>query len=281
MRSDQVALLFPARLDPQKRPTFLLDILRQLKRRAPSGWVCLIAGDGPQRRLIELLIRWHGLSRHVKLLGAIPAGEMARLYAASDVLVLPTQDEGISLALFEAMSMALPVVAADVGGQRELVTAEVGMLVPRTGDERAVYVDALTSLIADPERRRRLGAAGRHRIQTHFELSATVDDLVAALHRAIMLNQTAPRPGLTADAIEAATLSVIDDIRNERLQERLRGAPAAVPTASGRANPLRQAVGWVKRGLLRPVYYWALRNGLDFVVPMAGWLFRRLGWLLR
>ena len=46
-------------------------------------------------------------------------------------------------------------------------------------------------------------------------------------------------------------------------------------------TPVREIVGWIKRHLLRPVYYWALRNGLDFVVPMASWMFRRLGWLLR
>lgn len=140
----------PAQLDPQKRPTFLLEILSRLKRRVPNGWVCLIAGDGPQRRLVELLMRWYGLARHVKLLGAIPAAGMARLYAASDALVLPTQDEGISLALFEAMSMGLPVVAADVGGQRELVTDEVGVLVSPSKTERDAYVSAFADLIQTP-----------------------------------------------------------------------------------------------------------------------------------
>lgn len=278
---DQVALLFPARLDPQKRPTFLLEILSRLKRRVPNGWVCLIAGDGPQRRLVELLMRWYGLARHVKLLGAIPAAGMARLYAASDALVLPTQDEGISLALFEAMSMGLPVVAADVGGQRELVTDEVGVLVAPSKTERDAYVSAFADLIRDPDRRRRLGAAAQRRIREHFELSATVDDLLVALRRAIELNQTVPANRLAPADIQSMMLSVIDDVRQDRLQERLRGAPAGTPTPDGSRHPARETVGWFKRRVMRPVYYWALRNGLDFVVPLASWMFRRLGWLLR
>lgn len=281
LAQDQVALLFPARLDPQKRPTFLLEILSRLRRRVPNGWVCLIAGDGPQRRLLELLIRWHGLTRHVKLLGAIPADGMARLYAASDALVLPTQDEGISLALFEAMSMGLPVIAADVGGQRELVTDDVGVLVTPSNIERDAYVSAFADLIQDPERRRRQGAAARHRIREHFELSATIDDLLVVLGRAIDLNRTTPRARLAPSEIQSAMLGVIDDVRHDRLQERLRGAPAVAPTSDGSRHPVREIVGWIKRHLLRPVYYWALRNGLDFVVPMASWMFRRLGWLLR
>lgn len=281
LADDQVALLFPARLDPQKRPTFLLEILSRLKRHVPNGWVCLIAGDGPQRRLVELLIRWHGLTRHVRLLGAIPAHGMARLYAASDALVLPTQDEGISLALFEAMSMGLPVVAADVGGQRELVTDEVGVLVAQSNTERDSYVSAFADLIQDPERRRRQGAAARRRIREHFELSATVDDLLVALGRAIDLNRTATRNRLAPTEVQSIMLGVIDDVRHDRLQERLRGAPAGLPMPEGSRHPARDIIGWIKRRIMRPVYYWALRNGLDFVVPMASWMFRRLGWLLR
>lgn len=280
LQPDQVALLFPARLDPQKRPTFLLEILRHLKRRA-ANWVCLIAGDGPQRRLVEGLIRWHGLGRHVRLLGAIPPTEMPGLYTACDLLVLPTQDEGISLAIFEALSLGLPVVAADVGGQRELVTPEVGVLIPRDASELTAYVAAIADLIAEPERRHRMGAAGRERVREQFELAATTDVLVGALRRAIHLSQAAPRTRWSASAVEAATLSVIADVREERLQERLRGAPAATPLATDRRGFLQQVVGWIKRGVMRPIYYWALRNGLDFVVPLASWMFRRLGWLLR
>lgn len=280
LQPDQVALLFPARLDPQKRPAFLIEILRRLKRRA-ANWFCLIAGDGPQRRLVEGLIRWHGLGRHVRLLGAIPPTEMPGLYAACDVLVLPTQDEGISLAIFEALSLGLPIVAADVGGQRELVTPEVGVLIPRDAAETAAYVAAIADLIAEPDRRRRMGAAGRERVNDHFELTATTDVLVDALRRAIHLNQVAPRTRSSPKEVESATLSVIADVREERLQERLRGAPAATPPAGGRRGPLQHIIGGFKRRVMRPIYYWALRNGLDFVVPLASWMFRRLGWLLR
>jgi len=278
---DVPALLFPARLEPQKRPRFLLEILERLKRDG-QRFICLIAGDGPQRGLVESAIRRLHLEDVVHLLGSIPAEEMPALYAASDVVLLPTQNEGIALAVYEGMAMRLPVVAAAVGGQPELVTDETGYLIPLGEHEREHYVGAVAELLSDPARRAAMGAAGRQRIEAVFNIQATTDHFVSAVQRAIALNASAPRPRLEATEAQQLARRVADDIRHERLQERLRGG--RVDLAHVEASGQGRWRGWVyiaKKRVFRPIYYWAIRHGFDFIIPLTGRIYKSLHWLLK
>jgi hypothetical protein len=92
---------------------------------------------------------------------------------AADIYFLPSKMEGIALGSYEAMSCATVVVSADVGGQRELVTSACGYLISPSNmaEEAARYADLLIDLIQDPEKRTKMGLAGRDRIKTHFSLS--------------------------------------------------------------------------------------------------------------
>lgn len=278
---DTPVLLFPARLEPQKRPRLLLQILARLSRNG-RRFVCLIAGDGPQRSLVEAEVRRLKLSRHVRLLGAMPAEAMPQLYAAADILVLPSENEGISLAIYEGMTMGLPVVAAAVGGQRELVTDREGVLVAPGPRELEHYVAALDGLITDPQRRQELGAAARQRIVAGFTLDQMTDRLLAAFRQAEALNRDAQRPRLGHGPAQDLAERVADDLRHERLQERLRAG--SIDLAHEHAVASGRWRGWVyqaKKRFFRPAYYWAIQNGFDFVIPMVGRLYRRLNWLLK
>ncbi len=87
--------------------------------------------------------------------------------------MLPSLGEGISNTILEAMATALPVLATRVGGNAELVVAgETGMLVP-PGDVPAL-AQGLVALAGDPQTARRLGAAGRERVEQRFSLPAMV-----------------------------------------------------------------------------------------------------------
>lgn len=278
---DTAVLLFPARLDPQKRPRFLLQILSRLKDER-LRFLCLIAGDGPQRGLVEAGIRRYRLGDQVRLLGMLPAEEMPGLYAAADLIVLPTQNEGIALALFEGMAMGLPVVAAAVGGQPELVTDEAGILVPQDSNELDAYVEALTSLVSDPAKRRAMGAAARQRMLSAFNIQLMTDQMINAFGRARRFNTAEPRTRLTAAEAHPLTEQLADDIRHERLQERLRSGHLDPAHADAAASARWR--GWVylaKKNVFRPTYYWAIRHGFDFVIPLVGRIYRRFSWFLK
>jgi len=142
----------------------------------------VFAGDGPLRADLEACARRAGLGDRLRLLGF--RSDLARIYAALDVVVLPSHSEGMPLAALEAMAAARPVVASQVGGLPEVVVdGETGLLFP-PGNRRAL-VEALGALLADPGRRRRLGLSGRRRYEERFTL-ARMADAYAAIYRAAL-----------------------------------------------------------------------------------------------
>jgi glycosyltransferase involved in cell wall biosynthesis len=97
--------------------------------------------------------------------------DVAALLAGCDVFCLPSLAEGLPLVVLEAMLQARPVVATPVGGTAELVVdGETGVLVP-PGDAGAL-AHALSDLLADPARARRMGDAGRARVLAEFSEAA-------------------------------------------------------------------------------------------------------------
>ncbi|MBN2492760.1 MAG: glycosyltransferase [Planctomycetes bacterium] len=178
---DALAVGVVAGLKPVKNHALLIDAAADLVARHP-GLVLVFAGDGPLRADLEAHARGAGLGNRLRLLGF--RSDLARIYAALDVVVLPSHSEGMPLAALEAMAAARPVVASEVGGLPEVVVdGETGLLFP-PGDRRAL-VEALGALLADPGRRRRLGLNGRRRYEERFTL-ARMADAYAAVYRAAL-----------------------------------------------------------------------------------------------
>ena len=161
-------IAFAARLTRQKQPDVMAAALKALRDRGLE-FTSLVAGAGDYRRWLEKFIAQHGLDQ-VKLLGAVPSEEVREILAISDVYFLPSQNEGIALTLFEAMSMAVPTVAADVGGQAELVSPDCGILIQPGDSQIAEYADALQRILIDPELRASMGSRSRERICAGFTL---------------------------------------------------------------------------------------------------------------
>jgi glycosyltransferase involved in cell wall biosynthesis len=118
------------------------------------------------------------LDAHVTLHGGEPPAGVSRRLAASDVLLHASLTEGIPNVVLEAMACGIPVVATDVGGVSEAVTdgVEGFVVTPRDPDALA---DALLRLAGDSVAGRRMGAAGRKRIEADFTLDAQLDDFLA------------------------------------------------------------------------------------------------------
>jgi len=92
---------------------------------------------------------------------------VASLLSASDIFVLPSLGEGISSSLLEASASGLAVIATSVGGNRDIVTKETGILVP-PGDAKSL-AKAIESLASDPQRGCALGRRGFERVKTLFD----------------------------------------------------------------------------------------------------------------
>ncbi|MBF6588995.1 MAG: glycosyltransferase family 4 protein [Ktedonobacterales bacterium] len=180
---DDVLVGMVARISSFKAPDLFVAAASHLVADHPR-LRCFLAG-GPVPGQTEMLERVRGL------IAASPAPDRIRLLgfrddapdlmAALDVLVQPSRDpEMCSMTLLQAMFAGKPVVATDVGGNKELVRdGETGSLVPR--EDVAALTIALGTLVADGARRQAMGQAGRERALAHFTLDRQVQRFNAIL----------------------------------------------------------------------------------------------------
>ena len=162
-----------ARLVPIKGISYLLRALALVLPEFPQLKLQL-AGSGPERRALEAQARQFGIADRVEFLGWQP--EIHQVMAAWDIFVLPSLDEGFPLALLDAMSVGLPVVASAAGGIPELVVdGQTGWLVPPARPE--ALAERIAFLLRNSELARSMGQAGRARIQREFFAARMVKDI--------------------------------------------------------------------------------------------------------
>jgi glycosyltransferase involved in cell wall biosynthesis len=166
-----------ARHHSRKGLDVLIAALDRLRRRGVEVRACLV-GFGPLLDAHRHLVAELGLTDRVAVPGGVP--EVEPFLLAADVVVLPSREEQSgALAVLEAQRLGRAVVASGVDGIPEDVTdGETGLLVP-PGDPDAL-ADALAALIADPERRRAMAAAGRRRFEERFAAGPFVAALSSA-----------------------------------------------------------------------------------------------------
>lgn len=146
-------LLAVGRLHPVKDHVFLVRACSKLRTHG-FDFECFIAGDGPERRRLESLIRRCGLEGRVTLLGHVPREPMDSLYDRADVVVLTSRSEGIPLTLMEAMVRGKIVLAPAITGIPELVIpGKTGFLyAPGSLDDFVVRLLLIRSLIRTSDR---------------------------------------------------------------------------------------------------------------------------------
>lgn len=135
--SDEIPrLVFAGRFMEQKNPQ---DIVCALLRLQNLPWTCAMLGDGPLLESVRETVTGSGLASRVSLPGWVTPEQVLSQFARSDVLVLPSRSEGLSVVGVQALGMGLAMVLSDAGGNLELVReGENGFLFP-VGD-----VDKLT-----------------------------------------------------------------------------------------------------------------------------------------
>ena len=158
------------RLSPEKDVETLLRAVATIVPRH-AEFRLEIAGDGVCMPALRQAVDELNLAHCVRFLGDVK--DVPSLLARASMCVLPSLTEGISLVLLEAMARGLPVVATRVGGNPEVVTdEETGTLVPPGAPQELAA--AMLRVYRDPDLARRMGEAGRRRVETHFDVRQMV-----------------------------------------------------------------------------------------------------------
>jgi glycosyltransferase involved in cell wall biosynthesis len=242
--------LYAARLERIKRPPLAIALMRSaIESTADTHF--LIAGDGTHAGFLRSYIRAHGLGQRIHMLGGVSNQRMRELLAVSDVLLLPSQMEGLSLAIYEAMAMGVVPISVAAGGQAELVTAECGILVPRSPHEQQEYTQALVALASNRQQLAAMGRAARERVHSQFRLEQMGERMQSLLLEASDMQQQQPHPISSAEvvqhSIEQATAVAIRDARWAQ-------------QTNVSANTLRRQV--------RNSYWWLVEHGAWWLVPL-------------
>ena len=151
-QSGTTRLLCVARLSLRDKGQDVL--LESLSRLSDLDWRMTLAGEGPDRHLLEDQATRLGIQDRVDFLGDTPIAQVRQLLSSHDVFVLSSRTEGLPLSLLEAMAAQLPCVATDVGSIREvLIHEESGLLVPP--ENTGGLSQALKRMIEDATLRQR------------------------------------------------------------------------------------------------------------------------------
>jgi glycosyltransferase involved in cell wall biosynthesis len=162
--TDQPSVLYAAKFTPRKRPGDVLEAARRLRMETHRPFTVVMAGSGELERELRTFCAAYALD-NVVFTGFVNQSELPALYAASDVFVLPSEDEPWGLAVNEAMCASIPVIVArQVGCVPDLVQDGVNGYTPATGDIDGL-ARTLQRLIEDEDLRQRQGQASLARIQ--------------------------------------------------------------------------------------------------------------------
>ncbi len=174
-------LLFLGALTERKGLPELLEALAS-PTLADADWRLDLVGNGDEAFWREAAARL-GLAERVRFLGWLPSERAREMLAGADLLVLPSRQEGLPMAILEAMAAGVAVLATDVGDVAEaVVSGRTGALVS-SRDPNAL-ADALSRLIGSRALRDRLGDAGRARFEARFGIGAYSDRLASIFDRA-------------------------------------------------------------------------------------------------
>ena len=124
------------RITEQKRPYLLLKIVEKLKEQR-NDVLFIVAGDGPLLEDIKKEAKKLKISENILFLGNVK--ETEKIYAISDLTLNCSIKEGLALTAYESLAMGVPVISCDVGGQKELIDKNVGVIVPCMQKEEDIF----------------------------------------------------------------------------------------------------------------------------------------------
>ncbi len=184
----EIGILCVGRLIERKGQHHLLKAFHNLKSMLSQPLRLILAGAGDAEESLRLLAAELGVADTVSFLGPVPRADVPALYHQADVFTLPSQNEGMSIALLEAMASGLPVVTTTAGGTSELVCDGVNGYIVPWADVPAL-TEALALLARNADIRQRMGHENR-RIAGEFSWSHITQGYLALCENIIYRSQS-------------------------------------------------------------------------------------------
>jgi len=225
---DDLAVGLFGRIVPWKGTREFVLAFQRVIQRIPKAKAYLVGdvsdGDVAYLEAVQELIEASGLKDRCVLTGY--RDDVPAVMMAMDLIVHASiKPEPFGMVLIEGMAMEKPIVATVGGGPDDIVLPDItGLLVPR-GDPHGL-AEAMSELLTDPERRKRMGRAGRDRVERHFSKERYAAEVLAVYHSVRGNRQPAPE---------------ISSIRNPGRPE---GSPASLSPGDG--VPHRQRREWIR-----------------------------------
>ncbi len=179
IKGDEMLIASIGRIEEKKGHGILISAMKDIK---DARLIMIGRGEADYINRLKALSESYGVSDRVFFMGY--REDIPSILKEIDILVVTSFTEGFSRAILEAMAAGKPVIATDVGGNREAVVDGVtGYIVP-PGDSDAL-VSRIRDLIKDPEKRERMGRAGRDRVEQEFTMEKNVKK-VERLYRELL-----------------------------------------------------------------------------------------------
>jgi glycosyltransferase involved in cell wall biosynthesis len=163
-------IVFPARMSPEKNPGRFFAIVHRLITDHPDVTVVAVGG-GPLLEALRANITRAGLSNNIITTGALAHQDTLRVMQSADMMMLTSDYEGISLSIFEGMSVGLVPFSTDVGAQGELATPDTGFLIPLDENVVNAYANALHALLDDPKTISKMQLKSHARVSKGFDVA--------------------------------------------------------------------------------------------------------------
>jgi glycosyltransferase involved in cell wall biosynthesis len=162
------------------------DVVKQI----PDARLTIV-GDGPERNRLEEHVRLHKLNDNVEFIPRLPQNKLFDLYSSHDLLLFPSLHDSGGFVVLEALSRGLPVMCLDLGGPRDMVTPNSGVVIENNGQNTAQVAAKMaveiSRLLASPERLAALSAGAISRAR-EFILAKRIEDFYGCATNLITQN---------------------------------------------------------------------------------------------
>ena len=133
---NRIVISYICRIAEQKRPFLFFEVIKRLAE-VRDDFIVIVAGEGPMLEGLKRKVKEEKMDDFFVFVGNMKKTE--KIYAISDLTVNTSIKEGLALTSYESLAMGVPVVSSDVGGQKELITEDVGIIVPCLQNENEIF----------------------------------------------------------------------------------------------------------------------------------------------